>query len=1086
MIGRIMKWAAPLLVGSALAMSGLQAFAETATLYPAKDNTIYAGGPFENNSCGAGTGMIAGNTNNGLARRGLVMFDVASVIPPGAIVTSVSVTMTVDRDRADAQSTALHAVLTDWGEGTSDCDASAGQGIPAVAPDATWLAAMFPDTPWGAAGGDYSGAASATTLVTSGDPAVWASTPALVSDVQGWVDGSANNGWIIIGNEGANQTAYRFGTRESGNPPALTVEFDCPGGPGTCEPCCEGGVGSFVPPGTCAGFNPGGTTLTPESCVVDPGACCIPNADSNFTCDELLPADCSAAGGTFQGAGTRCRDTNICGLEPWQDTLPSPAVLAPVGTRADGVPQYEVTMTQLKQNLHSDLPDTTVWGYNGSFPGPTIAATVGDPIEVKYINDLRDFEGNLLDTHFLAVDQCAHGPNYWRNSPRTVVHLHGGHVPSRFDGQPEYDFMPGAFDTYEYPNNQLPATMWYHDHALGITRLNVIMGLAGFYTLSPDCDATTDPECNGSLPSGDYDVPIVIQDRDFNLNTGDFEYPDALQQAFHGNNILVNGKVWPTLKVDRGKYRFRILNGSTTRTYTLSFRNITTGVTLPISVIGTEGGFYAAPRPAPSNEVTLAPAERFEIIVDFEGQARRDEIIIKNSAVTDFPEGNPPTSGTQNVLKLEVAGRGFTGAVPTSLRPFTPITAIPSATRWFNLERVTEACAGGEWLVQTLDGPNGNVIGEHWDDITEYPTLGGTEIWEFKNNTAIMHPMHVHLVLFQVLERQALDTNGNPTGPLLPPDPLEVDAWKETVQAKPGTVTRVIMTFEDYLGKFPYHCHIIEHEDHEMMRQFQVTNDPANCNNNDSCDLGEDCISCGDCGTVPGNSCGNGLCEIGDGESSDTCPGDCAPGCGVGGVGCADAACTSTGFFCRQTARVPACCGDSLCEGQETVGNCAIDCAPAGQQCTYADPTVNISPTAQDITVDGGNVHYTVNIINNDSAACMSTTFNLTVDDSDNGADFVVPSTLVENSVMLGPAESGNVILTVTAQSGGTGSNDTSVIASDPANHADVTSNMVTTTINLDGPPPVDCGEFTDRTSCRNEPTGSCRWINKDNVCINR
>lgn len=269
-----------------------------------------------------------------------------------------------------------------------------------------------------------------------------------------------------------------------------------------------------------------------------------------------------------------------------------------------------------------------------------------------------------------------------------------------------------------------------------------------------------------------------------------------------------------------------------------------------------------------------------------------------------------------------------------------------------------------------------------------------------------------------------------------------------------------------------------------MMRQFQVTNDPANCDGDTICEVGEDCISCPtDCGTESGASCGNGLCEIGDGESSANCPGDCAAGCGVGGVGCSDSDCTPAGFFCRQTARVPACCGDSLCEGQEDVVNCALDCATGGQQCTYGDPSVNISPTAQDITVAGDNVQYTVSIINNDSAACMPTTFDLTVDDSDNGGDFVVPSTLGTSSVTLAPMADQNVILTVTAQSGGSGSNDTAVIAADtaqPPNHADATSNTVTTTINVGGG--GACGDITKKNDCNNTP--GCMWDKPTRTCV--
>ncbi|MHC5112090.1 MAG: multicopper oxidase domain-containing protein, partial [Planctomycetota bacterium] len=163
-------------------------------------------------------------------------------------------------------------------------------------------------------------------------------------------------------------------------------------------------------------------------------------------------------------------------------------------------------------------------------------------------------------------------------------------------------------------------------------------------------------------------------------------------------------------------------------------------------------------------------------------------------------------------------------------------------TRRFLLERVDEPCAGVEWLIKSLDD-QGNVIGEHWDDITEFPILGTTEIWQFENPSNIMHPMHVHLVLFQVLDRTDLGTNQ-----LLPLEPWEQTTWKDTVRVPANTVVRVIARFEDYVGKFPYHCHILDHEDHEMMRQFQTTS--GVCNDNGTCEVSEDCVSCADCGSV--------------------------------------------------------------------------------------------------------------------------------------------------------------------------------------------------------------------------------------------
>jgi FtsP/CotA-like multicopper oxidase with cupredoxin domain len=213
-----------------------------------------------------------------------------------------------------------------------------------------------------------------------------------------------------------------------------------------------------------------------------------------------------------------------CGLTPFVDALPIPPALAPTGTREDGVLQYTVEVVDAQQQLHSELPDTDVWTYNGAYPSFTIEATVGVPIEVTYINNLPTARGQR-GSHLFEVDQCPHGPNYYADSARISTHLHGGHVPARVDGQPELTILPGETDVFEYPNNQEPATLWYHDHALGITRLNVYSGMAGYYLLRDDF------ETNLGLPSGEFEIPVVIQDRTFNPD-GSLFYPPTITNAF--------------------------------------------------------------------------------------------------------------------------------------------------------------------------------------------------------------------------------------------------------------------------------------------------------------------------------------------------------------------------------------------------------------------------------------------------------------------------------------------------------------------------------------------------------------------------
>jgi spore coat protein A len=1046
--------------------------AATAIINPIMDNTLAEELP--DNSSGECDSIFSGNTDVLAARRALMQFDIAGTILPGSIINSVNLTMTITRGGNNANGDfSLHRVTTAWGEGTNTCGVrGGGQGEPAVNGATTWNSAAHNQTLWNTPGGDYITTASASISVVGANTPIWDSTApgnaALVSDVQSWLDGTLpNNGWILIGDEITQNTTRRFGSSENAAAPVLTVDYTPIGDTFACclaapaGDCQEFLVGDEVSCTAAGGTVFPDPTCNPNPCPQPVGACC--NADES--CSEVSRDVCEAGGGLFQGAESLCSDNQVdCGLTPFIEPLPIPPILQPTGNRADGVLQYTVSVEEAVQNVHSKLSDTTVWTYNGAWPAATIVATKDKPIEVTYVNNLPPGRGGGRGSNLLEVDTCAHGPNSWGDSKRIVTHLHGRHVPARVDGQPEYHLLPGETDIYEYPNNQDTATLWYHDHALGITRLNVYGGMAGFYLLA-DAEDTLGPDNNFGLPSGQYEIGLAIQDRTFNPD-GSLFYNAQLEDAFKGDKVVVNGKVWPFLNVDRGQYRFRILNGSQSREYSLRLENITNpGDDPSFILVGTDVGLVSEPIDLGNTIATYAPAERMDVVIDFSGYSAGTEIVMRND------EQTPPL--LPNVMKFVVTDiQGYTGFNKTApLRTVTPMTENSAdATRYFRLTKKNNALckdASGrlvnEWLVESLDGPGGNVIGQFWDDLTEFPILGTREVWEFENPTGVMHPMHVHLVKFQILSKETLG------GQTIPLEPWEINTWKDTVRVPPQSKARIIMDFKDYLGRFPQHCHILDHEDHEMMRQFQTTNDPANAVNDDVCSANEDCVSNpNDCAKVSGALCGNGLCEAGDGENCVTCPEDCAGKqkgsaanqfcCGFDdgqvnnpiscGVDANDDRCINSGdnLYCRVAERLQACCGDKLCEGQENEFNCAVDCA-AAVPCTYVDPTVSISPTAQD--VDAGNsVTYTVTVTSNDTGDCLATTLNLTVDDSDNGSDFVLPSTLSANSVDLLPAQSQDVTLTVTAQPNGTQSNDTMVIVSDPElNHADVNSNMVTTTI---------------------------------------
>jgi spore coat protein A len=293
----------------------------------------------------------------------------------------------------------------------------------------------------------------------------------------------------------------------------------------------------------------------------------------------LTQAQCTASGGTYQGDNVSCA-TDLCPitLTPFVDALPVPPLATPISGSIGGTATYNIAIQQVTQKLHRDLPATTVWGYNGMYPGPTIVASVDQPVTVHWLNDLRQ-NGVLRTTHYLPVDLCVHGPDTEGNTPRVVAHLHGGHVAASSDGYPTNTILPGQQQTTVYPNHQVAGTLWYHDHALGITRLNVMMGLAGFYLLFDPAEASL------NLPSGEFEIGLAIQDRSFHSD-GSLKYPEMWMDHFFGDFVLVNGKVWPYLNVKQGKYRFRMLEGSNSRSYVLSLSN-----GAPFTVIGTEGAY---------------------------------------------------------------------------------------------------------------------------------------------------------------------------------------------------------------------------------------------------------------------------------------------------------------------------------------------------------------------------------------------------------------------------------------------------------------------------------------------------------------
>jgi len=489
-------------------------------------------------------------------------------------------------------------------------------------------------------------------------------------------------------------------------------------------------------------------------------------------------------------------------LAKFAEPLATPRVLRPTPNEV-----LDIAMTEVRQKLHRDLDPTPLWGYNGIYPGPTLEVIKNQRVAIRWAN-------RLPPKHLLENDRCLHGAkseNQHGAPPRAVVHLHGARVPPESDGYPEATVLPGQAATYDYPNIQNSTTLWYHDHALGITRLNVYLGLAGVYLIRDAAETML------NLPSGAYEIPLVIQDRSFKSDAS-LHYPEEWEEEVFGDAILVNGKVWPYLSVEPRKYRFRILNGSNSRTYTLALDS-----GQPFYQIGTDGGFLA--EPVEIAKLTLTSGERADVIVDF--SKRRGELHLINSAPAPFP--GPPGQGViRAVLQFRVSGAtGDDSALPSKLEQSVRLREEAAVKfRTFNLDmheenpRCTEA--GFRWLINALG----------WDDdITEYPEIGTTEVWNFFNLSQEVHPIHLHLVQFQILDRQPLMPDPGREGFFLPKavpgskaEPAQPNeaGWKDTFRSMPGEATRIITRFEGFTGKYPYHCHILEHEDYDMMRPFEV------------------------------------------------------------------------------------------------------------------------------------------------------------------------------------------------------------------------------------------------------------------------
>ncbi|MEM8681426.1 MAG: multicopper oxidase domain-containing protein, partial [Planctomycetota bacterium] len=540
------------------------------------------------------------------------------------------------------------------------------------------------------------------------------------------------------------------------------------------------------------------------------------------------PTDCFSQ--TLLDAGT---------LTKYVDPLFNPMqnVLQPTGT-LDGAPLYEVGVSQFQHQMHRDLPATTVWGYNNAFPGPTFDIQRDTEIKVRWTNNLVDGGGSPLQQHLLPYDTTIHGAGPMFPQARAITHVHGAVTDEASDGFPEHWVSAdpaapanglggpaGNSLVATYTNNQRAAANWYHDHSMGITRLNVYAGMAGFYLLRDGEEQAL------GLPSGDYEIPLMFQDRSF-YDDGQLFYPrgpgdlfspgvgDPLQglppefpsdvsqvASYLADANLVNGTVWPYLEVEPRKYRFQMLNGANSRFYEMALEPQAGAANMdPVTFhqIGTDSGLLTDR--VERSSVNLAPADRADVIVDFSEFNPGDTILMRN---TD-PTGRAGTTDQVMEFRIKAPTDPDDSLLPDSLSTidrYDPQDAI--RTRRLELVRTLDQYGRRELLLDGLKWTDAN---------TETVIQGELEIWEFVNMTCSAHPMHLHMEAFQLLDRST--SSGQPI-------PLEAHelGWEDTVTVGPWESARIMVKFDQYTGTFVWHCHILEHEDLEMMRTFRIVAD---------------------------------------------------------------------------------------------------------------------------------------------------------------------------------------------------------------------------------------------------------------------
>jgi FtsP/CotA-like multicopper oxidase with cupredoxin domain len=551
-------------------------------------------------------------------------------------------------------------------------------------------------------------------------------------------------------------------------------------------------------------------------------------------------------------------------LQPFRDELPR----LPMLTGTD----LSLEARSSVHRFHADLQEGPTFGYGEcNYLGPTIESVHGQPWTLRYTNST---EGNPLAAD---VDTSLHGLSERdREQTATTLHLHGGITSPESDGHSEMLVQPGESLTHKFSGLNESAGLWYHDHAMSMTRINVYAGLVGVNLVRDQFDSGSADNSLG-LPSGEFEVPLVLQEKIMNpdgsmsLRTNITVPQGKWEGGGTGDVGVVNGKIWPTMEVARGMYRFRIVNAGSYSVWNLFLSNRMT-----FWVIGNDGGLLDAP--VRTESIRLAPAERVDVLVDF-GSVEPGEVI-------ELRNDEPPPAQAASLgavpmplfCQFRVAsGRGFAGEIMTMYRGGKGQPALLPEIPLAQVQRtvtVNQPSAGLSLAppMMTLNNLR------YSDPDIEMPAQGAVEQWNIVNTTLEPHPIHLHLVHFRTLGRAPVDLaaymRDHPrpdigvkwapeveryvTGPLAPPPAWEAGA-KDTVNTYPGTVTRILVRFPtgDELGFDPdatftapssgnrsshdmghgaghdmgagaelqgymWHCHMLDHEDHEMMLRYRV------------------------------------------------------------------------------------------------------------------------------------------------------------------------------------------------------------------------------------------------------------------------